>query len=442
MTAAASPAESGPAQVLHDEELIVRKVFRRLIPLLFVLYVFAYLDRINIGFAALSMNKELGLSPMMFGVASTIFYLGYLVCEVPSNLLLVRFGARRWISRIMITWGIASTATMFAVGPNSLYAIRFLVGIAEAGFVPGVLLYLTYWFPRTWRARATAVFMVAQPVTIAFGAALSGLILQRDGGLGLSGWQWLFLIEGVPSILLGIAVWFLLPERPAAAPWLTARERATLERRITGEQPRDSVKRSPWRELRSADVLWLCLSYFGLVTSLNTVATWTPQIVREAMPGAALATIGLLTALPAVVTAAAMPVWSARSDRVGERIWHYMLPVAIAASGWVLVSVSGDFPLQLCGLVFATVGAFTGMSIFWTIPASVLSDAGRPAGIALINSAGILGSALSPFVVGVLRDVTGSFASSLWYATALLLVSGLAIRCVSPSAHVAAHVRR
>jgi ACS family 4-hydroxyphenylacetate permease-like MFS transporter len=315
-----------------------------------------------------------------------------------------------------------------------------LVGIAEAGFLPGVLLYLTYWFPRTWRARATGVFMVAQPVTIAFGATLSGFILQMDGGLGLSGWRWLFLIEGVPSILLGIAAWFLLTERPAAASWLTERERAMLERRITREQPRHSVKRSPWREMRSADVLWLCLSYFGLVTSLNTVATWTPQIVREAMPGAGLATIGLLAALPAMVTAAAMPVWSARSDRVGERTWHYMLPIAVAASGWVLVSVSDDFPLQLFGLVFATVGAFTGMAIFWTVPASVLSDAGRPAGIALINSAGILGSAVSPFVVGVLRDLTGSFASSLWYATALLLVSGLAIRCVSQSARVAAEL--
>jgi MFS transporter, ACS family, 4-hydroxyphenylacetate permease len=435
--AAASPAESSPAHILRDEEVIVRKVFRRLIPLLFVLYVFAYLDRINIGFAALSMNKELGLSPTMFGLANTIFYLGYLVCEVPSNLLLVRFGARRWISRIMITWGIASTATMFAAGPNSLSVIRLLVGIAEAGFVPGVLLYLTYWFPRTWRARATAVFMVAQPVTIAFGATLSGFILQMEGVLGVSGWRWLFLIEGVPSILLGIAVWFLLTERPAVASWLTEREHVMLERRIAREQPRDSVKRSPWRELRSANVLWLCLSYFGLVTSLNTVATWTPQIVREAMPGAGLATIGLLAAFPAMVTAAAMPVWSARSDRVGERIWHYMLPVAVAASGWVLVSVSGHLSLQLCGLVFATVGAFTGMSIFWTVPASVLSDAGRPAGIALINSAGILGSAVSPFVVGVLRDFTGSFASGLWYATALLLVSGLAIRCVSQSAHVA-----
>jgi MFS transporter, ACS family, 4-hydroxyphenylacetate permease len=420
-----------PADLARDEEMIVRKVFRRLIPLLFVLYVFAYLDRINIGFAALSMNRELGLSATMFGVANTIFYLGYLLCEVPSNLLLVRFGARRWIPRIMITWGLASTATMFAVGPNSLYAIRLIVGIAEAGFLPGILLYLTYWFPGTWRARATGVFMVAQPVTIAFGATLSGLILQMDGGFGLSGWRWLFLLEGVPSILLGIVAWFYLTERPAVASWLTERERTMLEQRIAREQPLNAVKSSPWREIRSSNVVWLCLSYFGLVTSLNTVATWTPQIVREAMPGASLASIGLLAALPAIVTAFAMPVWSARSDRADERTWHYTLPVAAAASGWVLVSVSGDFPVQLFGLVLSTVGAFTGMAIFWTIPASVLSAAGRPAGIALISSAGILGSAVSPSVVGVLRDMTGSFASGLWYAIAMLMASALAIRRVS-----------
>jgi MFS transporter, ACS family, 4-hydroxyphenylacetate permease len=189
--------------------------------------------------------------------------------------------------------------------------------------------------------------------------------------------------------------------------------------------------------MRSSNVAWLCLSYFGLVTSLNTVATWTPQIVREAMPGATLARVGVLAALPAIVTVFAMPAWSARSDRLDERRWHYTLPVAIAASGWVLVSVSGEFSVQLFGLVLSTVGAFTGMAIFWTIPASVLSDAGRPAGIALISSAGILGSAVSPSVVGVLRDLTGSFASGLWYATAMLLTAALAIRCVSGPARAA-----
>jgi ACS family 4-hydroxyphenylacetate permease-like MFS transporter len=414
-----------------QEDRVVRKAFRRLIPLLFVLYVFAYLDRINIGFAALSMNQELGLSATMFGVANTIFYLGYLLCEVPSNLLLARFGARRWLARIMITWGIASSATMLATGPNSLYALRLLVGIAEAGFLPGVLLYLTYWFPPTWRARATGVFMIAQPATIACGSTLSGFILQMHGALGMSGWRWLFLLEGVPSIVLGVIVWRYLTDRPEQASWLSTEERAVLERRIAREQTRDARATSLWREIGSRNTICLGLSYFGLVTSLNTVATWTPQIVREGASGARFVTIGLLAALPAVVTVVAMPLWSARSDRLQERIWHYVLPVAAAASGWLIVIVSDPLPVRLLGLVCATVGAFAAMAIFWTVPASTLSHAARPAGLALINSAGILGSAVSPLVVGALRDMTGDFSAGLWYATAMLLGSAVAFLRVS-----------
>jgi MFS transporter, ACS family, 4-hydroxyphenylacetate permease len=430
MTNAAAPPRAIGVGATHDDDAVVRKAFRRLIPLLFVLYVFAYLDRINIGFAALSMNKELGLSPTMFGMANTIFYLGYLLCEVPSNLLLARFGARRWLGRIMITWGIASSATMFATGPYSLYAIRLLVGIAEAGFLPGVLLYLTYWFPRTWSARATGVFMIAQPVTIAFGSTLSGVILQMHGAFGLSGWQWLFLLEGVPSIALGVVVWRYLTDRPDTASWLTAEERSTLERRIADEQARGGRQTSLWKELGSRNTACLCLSYFGLVTSLNIVATWTPQIVRDATSGARFVTIGVLAAIPAVVTAVAMPIWSARSDRSGERTWHYSLPVAAAVAGWMIVIVAAPLALRLLGLVFATVGAFAAMAIFWTVPASTLSHTARPAGIALINSAGIVGSAVSPLVVGALRDVTGDFAAGLWYAIAMLCGSAVAFLLV------------
>ena len=209
MTEASLQGAAHPVSASHDK--VVTKVFWRLVPFLFVLYVVAYLDRINIGFAALSMNKELGLTATMFGLSNTIFYAGYLLCEVPSNLLLVRFGAHRWIPRIMITWGLASAATMFAVGPNSLYAVRLLVGIAEAGFLPGILLYLTFWFPSEWRARSNAIFMVAQPVTIVFGATISGFILDMHGFLGLSGWRWLFLLEGVPAVVLGIVAWFGVP---------------------------------------------------------------------------------------------------------------------------------------------------------------------------------------------------------------------------------------
>ncbi|HEY7820503.1 MAG TPA: MFS transporter, partial [Vicinamibacteria bacterium] len=218
-------------------EPVIRKVSRRLIPFLFLLYVFAYLDRINIGFAALAMNRDLGLTATMFGIANTIFYVGYMLFEIPSNIALARFGARIWIPRIMITWGIASTATMLAASPTSLYLIRFFVGVAEAGFVPGVLLYLTYWFPPSHRARANAVFMVAMPVTIAFGASISGLVLEGlDGAFGMAGWRWLFLVEGLPSIVLGVIAAFYLTSRPAEARWLTPEEKSVLEASLTAAE--------------------------------------------------------------------------------------------------------------------------------------------------------------------------------------------------------------
>jgi len=412
-------------------DLVVRKVFWRLIPFLFVLYVLSYLDRINIGFAALSMNQELGLSRTMFGLANTIFYVSYVLCEVPSNLLLVRYGAHHWIPRIMVTWGLASAATMFATGPNSLYGLRLLVGIAEAGFLPGVLLYLTFWFPLRWRARATAIFMVAQPVTIAFGSTLSGFILDMHGWLGLSGWRWLFLLEGLPSVLLGLIAWFYLSPSPAKAGWLSNEEKADLDAQLSRETPKVEAGRSVWAEMASAPLLLLCLAYFGLVTSLNTIATWTPQVVGEAVSArGSFVMVGLLSALPGLVATVAMPLWSMRSDRRGERLLHYVLPVALTALGWIVVIAVPELTFRMLGLVFATAGAFTAMAIFWTVPATVLSESGRPAGIALISSAGILASAISPTVIGALRDLTGSFVSGLWYATLLLVISSIAMLSV------------
>ena len=419
-----------------QSEQVIRKVFWRIVPFLFVLYVISYLDRINIGFAALTMNKELGLTPTTFGLANSVFYIGYVLCEIPSNLLLVRYGAHRWIPRIMVTWGIASAATMLASGATSLYIIRLLVGVAEAGFLPGILLYMTYWFPSHWRARATSIFMIAQPVTIAFGATVSGMILGMDGFLGLSGWRWLFLIEGLPAIALGIAGWFYLDRSPNEASWLSAREKAVLQSQLeTVVQPRTSVL----GELTSVPVLLLCLSYFGLVTSLNTMATWTPQIVRNlASHQASYAGIGLLSALPAVAAAILMPIWSAHSDKTGERLLHYVLPAALTGLGWVGVVAFDTMIFRMIGLTFATAGAFTAMVIFWTIPGSVLSDKSRPAGIALISSAGILASAISPSVIGVLRDLSGSFASGLWYAVILMMISIAAIVSARPSRSAAA----
>lgn len=409
-----------------------RKIFRRVVWFLFVLYICAYLDRINIGFAALAMNRDLGLTPITFGIANTIFYLGYLVFEVPSNLMLARFGARTWLARIMITWGIASTATALAAGENSLYLLRLMVGIAEAGFVPGVLLYLTYWFPQAYRARANALFMVAQPVSIAFGSILSGYLLRMDGILGLAGWRWLFIIEGVPSIVLGVVTFFYLQNGPRDAAWLTAAEKTAVDEQLASEAPSSSSRGSIWMELRSRQVLLLCLAYFGLVSTLNTNATWVPQIVREILGGQGdFVTVGMWAAVPALLTVVAMPLWSYRSDRRQERLWHVVIPMAIAAVGWLLVTLSAIPLVRFGGLALVSIGAFCGMSIFWTLPASVLSQAARPAGIALISTAGIFGSAVSPSIIGFLRDQTGTFSSGLFYMVALLVVS---IGCIWMSA--------
>jgi len=405
-------------------ESVIRKVSRRLIPFLFLLYVFSYLDRINVAFAALSMNRDLGLTPTMFGIANTVFYLGYMFFEIPSNLMLARYGARIWIPRIMITWGIASTATMFASTPASLYLIRFLVGVAEAGFVPGVLLYLTYWFPQSHRARANAVFMIAMPVTIAFGASISGLILQwGDGLLGLAGWRWLFLVEGLPSVLLGVIAAVYLTSRPADAKWLTETEKTVLQASLAGGVGPSPSRTSAWKELLGRDVILLSLAYFGLTMTLNTNATWTPTIAREALEGRSLSFVGFVVAVPAFLTAPVMPLWSARSDRKKERTLHIALPMGLAAFGWLLVAASPEPWVRFAGLVGVSIGAFAAMAVFWTVPPAILSAAARPAGIAFISSCGIFASATSPLLVGRLRDLTGSFTASIFFVAAVLVAA-------------------
>ena len=405
-----------------SEQEVMRKVSRRLLWFLFALFIATYIDRINISFAALSMNQALGLNATMFGFANSLFYAGYVAFEIPSNLLMARYGARVWLSRIMVTIGITSAATILAVGPNSLYVLRLLVGIAEAGFVPGVLLYLTYWFPQSYRARANALMMIAMPATIMVASPLSGLMLDMDGAMGLSGWQWLFLLQAMPSLILGVVAYFYLTDRPAQATWLTPAERESLQERIEREQPAgDKTKKSPWSELRSGKVVLLMLAYFCIVTSLNTNATWAPQIIREVFAGTtALTYIGFLAAIAPAFTVVAMPLWSARSDRKSERTFHTVIPMALAALGWMLVTATDIGWIRILGLICVSVGAFTAMAVFWALTAPLLSPKTRPAAIALISSGGVLGSALSPLIVGYLRESTGSFDTPLWYATSLL----------------------
>jgi ACS family 4-hydroxyphenylacetate permease-like MFS transporter len=419
-----------------SEQDVMWKVRRRLMWFLFALFMATYIDRINIGFAQLTMNAALGLTATMYGFANTIFYLGYVACEIPSNLLLARFGARVWLSRIMITIGITSAATILAAGPYSLYFVRLLVGIAEAGFVPGVLLYLTYWFPQAYRARANAWLMIAMPATIAVASPLSGLALDMNGALGLTGWRWLFLLEAIPSMVLGVAAYFYLTDRPANASWLSVAEREWLRERMEREHASAKARQSIWSELWSPDVLLLTLAYFCIVTTLNTNATWAPRIIREVFANTtALTDIGLLVAIAPFCTLIAMPLWSARSDRRQERRWHTVCPMALAALGWLLITVGEIGWLRIVGLVFVSVGAFTAMAVFWALATPMLSSKARPASIALINSGGVLGSALSPLIVGYLLDLTGSFATPLWYATALLLTGiGVLLAVGKPAA--------
>lgn len=431
-----------PPTPAGSERQVVDKVTRHLMWFLFLLFVVSFLDRINIGFAGLTMMKDLGLTSTQFGLATTLFYVAYIACGIPSNIVLARIGARKWIGSIMIAWGLASTATMFATSPQSLYFFRVLVGITEAGFLPGMLLYLTYWFPAAYRARANALFMIAMPVTAAVGSALSGVILGMDGILGLKGWQWLFLLEGLPASILGVVVYFYLNDSPQQARWLTALEKTTLARVLAAENKADPVAHPAGpqvgllSELTSSTVLKFSVAYFCLVNSLAMVAVWTPLIVKSFSAGASNTTIGLLAAIPQVCTVIGMIWWGRRSDRAQERRWHTVLPMLFAAAGWLITAYSSHPALQLLGVCLASTGAYTAMSIFWTTPDRALSFTARALGIAVINAVGNIGSALNPLVVGWLKDATQSFTTGLIYA-ALLLVVGCAVMLIVPMSRTA-----
>lgn len=433
----ANPAQQHKA-LTAAEQSVIKKLFRRLIIFLFVLFVFSFLDRINIGFAGLTMGKDLGLSSTMFGLAATLFYATYVIFGIPSNMMLSRVGARRWIATIMVLWGIASTCTMFATGPTSLYVLRMIVGITEAGFLPGILVYLTYWFPAFYRARANALFMIAMPVTMAIGSLVSGYILALDGVMNLKGWQWLFLLEGIPSVLLGVVVWFYLDDTPAKAKWLTDEEKASLKAMMEADklqlvQPngpsshRALQQRSLWREIFTPIVLMYTLAYFCLTNTLSAINIWTPQILQSFNQGSSNVTIGILAAIPQICTIAGMVWWSKRSDRLQERKHHTALPYLFAAAGWLLASATDHSLIQLLGIVMASVGSFTAMAIFWTTPDQSISLRARAIGIAVINATGNIGSALSPFMIGWLKDITGSFSSGLWFVAALLVIGAVII---------------
>ncbi len=409
---------------------VMAKVTRRLIPFLFVLYIVAFLDRVNVGFAALQMKADLGLSDSVYGLGAGIFFIGYFLFEVPSNLILERVGPRWWIARIMITWGVISSCMMFVRGEAAFHALRFLLGVAEAGFFPGMVLYLTYWFPAAERARAVALFMTATAMAGVIGGPISGALLEMDGIGGLAGWQWLFLLEGIPAVVLGFVVLGHLTDRPEHAKWLAPEERSWLVARLAAE--RESVAgrhgTALWRALVHRRVWSLSLLYFALILGIYGVSLWLPQIV-DGLASMSAFTVGLATAIPYLVASVAMVVVGGHSDRTGERRWHIAAPALIGALGFVASTSAGHPALALAGLSLAALGIWSALGPFWTLPPSFLAGSGAAGGIALINSVGNLGGFVGPYALGLLKEATGGFrAGLLFLALALVVVAALALR--------------
>ena len=409
----------------------VARVSRRLIPFLFLLYILNFLDRVNVGFAALEMNRDLGFGPAVYGFGAGVFFLGYCLFEVPSNLVLYRTGARLWIARIMVTWGLAASAMMLVHTPWSFYLFRFLLGVAEAGFFPGIIFYLTYWYPARERARAYAWFLAAIPVCGVIGGPISGALLGLDGRLGLQGWQWLFLLEGIPSVLVGIAVLWLLPDRPRDARWLPAVERAWLEERLAAEG-HDRIAHhgeSLRRALRNPMVWWLGLSYFLLVVALYGFALWLPQLVKASGEFTNFE-VGMITAIPYAAAALGMVLVGRSSDRTGERHLHLALPALVGALGFIAVTRTGNTGLLIAALCLCAFGVLGWLGPFWALPTAFLREQAAAGGIALINSMGAVGGFVGPYLIGDIKERTGEFAPGLLVlagslAAAAAIVMGL-----------------
>jgi D-galactonate transporter len=413
-----------------SEDATYRKVTWRLLPLLFLSYVLAYLDRVNVGFAKLQMQKDLGFSDTVYGIGAGVFFIGYFLFEVPSNLILERVGARIWIARIMILWGMLSSVTMFVAGETTFYALRFALGVAEAGFFPGIILYLTYWYTRKHRARMVAGFMTAITLSGVIGGPLSGGILSRLSGVsGLAGWQWLYLLEGIPSVVVGLLLLWLLDDGPSKAEWLTEEERELLARRVREEEELKAEEGAGHHlfshAFRSSRVWLLALIYFCVVMGLYGISFWLPQILSDTMTSDPWR-IGLLTSVPWGAAAIVMFLVGRRSDRTGERRWHTALPAFVAGAAFAVCALPGISALAgFLALTVATCGIMAAVSCFWSLPTAFLSGTAAAAGIAWINSLGNLAGYVSPFMVGHVRDATGSMSAALMVLAGSLLAAGL-----------------
>jgi ACS family tartrate transporter-like MFS transporter len=402
------PSGAGLAHEIGDlERQTIARVARRLLPLLMACYFVAYLDRVNVGFASLTMNKALGFSSAVYGFGAGIFFLGYFIFEVPSNVLLSKVGARRWIARILVTWGIISAATALVSGPLSFYSVRFLLGIAEAGFFPGIILYLTWWFPSYYRSRIVGVFMAAIPLSNILGSLVSGVLLDLDGWFGIAGWQWLFILEAVPAVVLGVVFWFYMTDWPSEAHWLTNEQRDWLTARLDSERSRREAIRhySLKQALMDKRVLLLSLVYFGGTFSGYGIALFQPQIVHRLAEGFGMT--GVINAIPYVFAAGAMVLWGRHSDHTGERPRHVAIAYAVGAVGLIATAMMTDPVLTMVMLVVAAMGQSSTGPTFWSLPTAMLSGTAAAGGIALINALGNLGGFFGPYLFGLIKDATG-----------------------------------
>jgi MFS family permease len=419
------------AQPLGD--MTWRKAARRLVPYLGLLYFINYLDRVNIGFAGpAGMSKELALTATSFGFASGIFFIGYLILEVPSNLALHKFGARRWIARIMISWGVVATAIAFVPNLTVLIILRFLLGVAEAGFVPGIILYLTYWFPAAYRARMVAWFMIAIPISSAIGSTISSLLIQHgDGVFGLAGWRFMFLVEGVPAILLAFVTWFYLTDKPSDARWLTPAESKWMQAQLDRERAQtEQTHHWPLRKaLTHRRILGLAFVYFGNVYGLYALGFFLPTIIAgfQQQFGTTFSIVerGLITAIPYVAGAIAMIFWARHGDRTGERIWHVALPMIVGGVTIPLALYLGSPFAVMVAVTITAVCICSALPTFWALPSQFLAGTAAAGGIALINSLGNVSGFAAPYITGGLADLTGTQRTGLWVVGACMVGGAL-----------------
>ncbi len=418
------------------ERVVIRKLTYRLFPFIIILTMINFLDRVNIGFAALTMNRDLGISPSAFGLAAGVFFIGYVLFEIPSNVLLHKVGANIWLCRIMVSWGIISACMAFVSGPTGLYSMRLLLGIAEAGFIPGITLYILLWVPLRQRARLTGLWILATPFAGILGGPASGLLLQLDGVWDLHGWQWLFVAEGLPAIVLGVITYFYLTPVPSKARWLTENERTWLVDRLKadGEEVRGSPQGGHLlsQALLNWRVLVIGLLYVGMNMGLSGINNWLPSIVKTFGMLSNLEATSL-TAVPWACAAVAAVLWGRHSDRRNERYISLAIPLIVGAAGFAASAYTSSPFIGIVSLSVATMGIIAGYAVFWVIPGTFLSGMAAAGGIALINSMGNLGGFLAPFTIGWIKQETGSFTYALLVLAGALAAAGLIALLIRPA---------